>query len=549
MLGKSLLAHAYVRSGQRHMALMTLCTALGDSYYELEYELNNDLESTLERYQKSLALSSTSGAPLEPISSISTAVSSKKGKKGKKKPTATASKQPPPKPFEAVSVAAIADLDLIDQLDNCPSLPEKLDAPPVPVEVIVTDETTLATFAVSLQGLKLPLTCFQMYASAATVSPTEVILRKTFCSGLNVLAAPPKWNSVCQERLEAYVLSHIQSIALQYARYLAPSGKPGFELPTAWAAQVALWQLQWLPEDEKRQKLLPRLAESMVNRLVEAERTNGKISTETILLGFRILEMNSKWEEMLLLLEDAPFGDVPGSETNSNKHESTNALVVKGKARLLKKLNRGDECRSVYETLLKDHPDDWACWKGHLESSICDDNLDATQALVDRVLKEHQGGQFQLRGPHLTLIEIALQKVRCNATKTTIRACGASIQTYAENFASRTACAFSDLEKSVDFILSIDDEGEVVFSLLSFAEALRKANHSAVLTGSELAGLSTKERCSMLRSYTFAVKMTQKLLSVRMDLSDRFLPDWKEVVAEWTASLSLTPSSGGEEVS
>jgi hypothetical protein len=543
VLGKALLAHAYVRSGQRHMALITLNRVLGETFYELQHELNFDLESTQERYR---AGTTASSAPVEP----NLAASSKKGKKGKKKPLAAISKTQLQQQQTSTKSTAW-DLDLIDQLDTFPSLPEKLDS--FPPENAITDEITLATIAVSLQSLKLPLTAYQMYSWAVIASPSEITLRKTFCSGLHVLAAPSKWNADSQMKLEAFVLSHIQAIALQYARYLASAGG-GSEVPTAWAAQVALWRLQWLPEDEQCQQLLPRLAESIVKRLVEEEKTKGIFSAETRLLGLRALELQSKWGEMLALLEDAPVNFNDGATGTPPPAEGdlglTKTQVLRERAKLLKKLNRHAECRIVHEELLQEQPDDWFSWRGHLESSIFDDNIEVTEALVNKILLEHENSPYQPRGPHLMRVDIAADKIRSNFSDTAIRSFGIAIRVYAEVFASRAACCFSDLEKYLNVIVrtNVEAASEVIVDLLDFAEKTRVSNQTAELVNGNEVQWSNNERQSKLRAYTFALKLTHKLLASRHDLVGRYLPDWRDIVSEWKSSTSITPSISGEAV-
>jgi N-terminal acetyltransferase B complex non-catalytic subunit len=223
----------------------------------------------------------------------------------------------------------------------------------------------------------------------------------------------------------------------------------------------------------------------------------------------------------------------------------TKNQILNEKARILRKLGRCKECRDVFENLLLENPDDWSCWKGHLESSIFDDDINATQSLVDRILKKQEDAPFPLRGPYLMLVEIVTEKVRKSATPEAIQACAAAIQKYAGIFAPRVSCAFSDLENYVNMIVRSNDEAamEATVALINFAETLRKSS----ATAKESDKYTNKERQSKLRAYTFAVKLMHKLLASRPDLCKRYLPDWKELVVEWRTSLSLIPSSGGEE--
>jgi tetratricopeptide (TPR) repeat protein len=293
------------------------------------------------------------------------------------------------------------------------------------------------------------------------------------------------------------------------------------------------------------------LAESMVNRLIEGEKANGRFSAETLLLGLRVLEQQSKWQEMLSLLEDAPIEEDNEQGTAHQANPGlTKAQLLREKAILLRRLNRYEEAKELYEKLLKDQPDDWSSWKGHMESSIFTDSVEATEALVDKVLKEQEELPYQLRGPHLMRVEFAEGKLRSGSTEEAIRSFGGAIRSYIEIFASRAACTFSDLEKYVNTILRMDDEtaNEIVLSLLELAQTMRCDSKSDTSRDDD-ATASDKKRQSKLRTYIFAIKLTHKLLAVRKDLIPRFLPDWKEIIAEWRVSLTILPSSGGEEVS
>jgi hypothetical protein len=89
----------------------------------------------------------------------------------------------------------------------------------------------------------------------------------------------------------------------------------------------------------------------------------------------------------------------------------TTNQILSEKAKILRKLGRCKECRDVFENMLLESLDDWSCWKGHLESSIFEDDIKATQSFVTKILKEQQDAPFRLRGPHLMLVEIATEKV------------------------------------------------------------------------------------------------------------------------------------------
>jgi tetratricopeptide (TPR) repeat protein len=549
VLGKALLAHSYTKAGQRHQALITLHKILigEDSSSSIFFELQSVLDQ-----QNDLA--SFSSAALS-VASKAEPPSGKKGKKGKKKPA-------PKVQQKRIEEESQPRVDLIDRLDVTPFVPDTIELTGQTSNAtanVITDETTLATLAVSLKTLNLPLTAYQMYARAAESMPTEVMLTKTFSSGLAFLAAPSAWDAESQSRVETHVLGQMQTVSLQLARVaVSASDNSTLMLATSWACQSALWQLEWLPEDDKRSLILPRLTESMARKLLQQENDKNQRSKEIRLLCIRILKHQSKWDEILEILEDLHSGDVatvdpapmttPPSEFGvSMKHQQIKLQT----AEVMKKLHRYDDALIIYESLLQSGPDGWSCWLAHLECSTLGKNKDVstTQALANKIINEREG-LHKLRGPHLILVEIATKELQQNSTDENLRALGSTIQQYAENFAHRAKCTIMDLDQYLNVVLSHEksdtDIGDkpsggrnVTISLLQFAESLRKSN---AFDGTD----SDKKKCrSNLRAYIFAVKLTHKLLSSNKDLTDKHLPDWTEIVKEWKATLSLNE---GEEV-
>ena len=409
--------------------------------------------------------------------------------------------------------------------------------------------------SVTLTGLKLPLTAYQLHAWATTNEKvTEEILQKTFCLGLIVLAAPSKWTAKCRQQVEAHVLAHIQTVALQWARIYVnqPGGLSTFNpmLATAWAAQAALWQLQWLPEDPKRTMILPRLAESMAMRLVQHEEETQFQSAEVQTLALRALRQQSKLEEML---------DILGKQFSNENEDETPAVVtdfgvsmtvhqvMTEKARVLCELKRYEEAKAMYEELIARSPDDWSCWKGHLNCCSELGNTLPTNDLVQRVLFQRSTEKYPLRGPHLMQVELEAHKLRYSPDGSSLSALTSAIQNYSQLFASRAVCAFSDLEEYIELTLStkVDRSSQIVEDLLKFAQNMRTSNASA----KEGESYSTKERQNRLRAYIFAVKLNHKILVMCADLQGQWLPEWEELVTEWKSTLTMNSSTDGEEVS
>jgi hypothetical protein len=172
---------------------------------------------------------------------------------------------------------------------------------------------------------------------------------------------------------------------------------------------------------------------------------------------------------------------------------------------------------------------------------------------VKNMIKDKVDSRYPLRGPHLMSVEIATERLRQDASDDALRAFGGAIRQYAETFAHRANCTFTDLDHYLSILICNENDDankDVTVSLLEFAESLRRTNTtSGNTTASDGAiGNSNKERQAKLRAYIFALKLTHKLLSANIDLADKYLPDWVEIIREWQATLTLTSSNEGEEV-
>ena len=677
ILGQSLLALAYCRAGQKYNALKTLSTVLqngtGDGsssssgssneggsmqycYFELQYEIETCLEATIEREKtQATAPSTTADSSNNPTSSAPSSSSSsaaatttKKGKKGKKKPAASKQKhqqqqqqnqqqQQQQKDVQSSTTALWVPVgdDLVDRLTTQPTLPavENFDAAFLtPKHMAITDETILATLVMSLQAYKLSFTAFQMYASAAASVPNEMaLLQKTFTSGLGVLSLPTKWKP--RGTLETYVLSHMQATALQIARLAAAvassSGGDNFPLmlATSWAAQSSLWQLEWLPHDDKRSMILPRLAESMSQRLITQEKetyerqqqlvatdTSGgsnsslsatppppfRNSAEIQLLNFRTYKTQSKWEDILQSIEHdlciessttVAVTDEGGNNNNSSSSDSskegveddtvedefTTPSVVTASSQfgvtlpvrqvrmeqtsMLKKLCRWKDAQLLYENMIYESPDDWSCWKGHLECTILQECMEDTEQLVGTIVELQKDRPFQLRGPHLMNVELCFERVKLNTSRPAFEQLVSSVIGYGNIFARNASCAFSDLEIYLDHLITADEEDvrDAVCTLLDYASSLRQENNDTSLglgtdggssTESSSSTIDNRERRYRLRAYIFSVKVAHKLLSVPayQDLLPKYLPDWKELVSEWKSTTTIPISDEVDEV-
>jgi hypothetical protein len=531
-LAQALLAHAYARSGQRYKALLTLESILGsEGFPELRLEIKYSLELRLEQQQPQDA---SAHPPTTPAGS---AASKKGGKKGKKKVQAATAA--PTASTPTATANDLKDWDLIDQLDTPPVLPDGWEQLP-PSDKALTDQTLLSTLASTLLNhLKLPLSNYQLYCwAASTNTDDEEAANKAYLAGFPVLVAPQ------YESLTLSILAHMQVLALQLSRI--QQQVYGVAPAAAWAAQTALWQIQYKgtaldEKQEQRLAMLPRLAESLASKCVQQQgltTQEGLVSPEDFLLHLRTLDQQSKWEEMLTALNER-LPELQGDERMSPPRQ----IMIDSKLDVLEKLKRYTDARVLLETeLLKEYPDNWTYWKKHLDcclgeaESNHDGGLAGTEELLAKTLSDSNmlERQYPLRGPRLMKVELATVRMqRCKADESNERVATLidCIIEYSDEFATRASCTFSDLALYVELAL---DKGSVA-DARSLVDRLSKFRVAPTSDDS-------KQRSRELRAYIFAVKMIYKIVSKFVDLADQ-LPDWKELLKVWRDFQSFETKS------
>ena len=562
LLAKTLLAHAYAKSGQRYKALLALQTILGpDNCQRYFPELRIEMAYSLDRQQE----------PTKPAATTAPTPAKKIGKKGKKKGSSattaatsrtnevqTAVSQPP----------ALEDWDLIDQLDTPPTLPDNWEELPPP-QGAPTDETLLSTMAMTMGNLLgLKLTVFQLYGWASSKADNdEYLLRRAYLAGFAVLIAPQ------YQHLASPILANMQVLALQLSR--VQQQLYGVAPATAWAAQTALWQVQYaataaaaaaaaaadtsgnninsdaqVKKEAQRLAMLPRLAESLALKCVQAnneasaaaeataEDNNNDhlMETEDFLLYMRTLELQGKYEDQLKALDER-LVDCKQSGTTMPAPPRQTLLDLQAQAFM--RLKRYDEVRTILEELLRDHyPDDWRYWIKHLECG----NETATMDLIQQVVAKEQPEQkYPLRGPHLMYVELAKRQAEKSPNdEDAVVKLSQSIQEYGNQFADRASCIYSDLEPYLDYLLSLTDlEGAKL--LLQWVANKRSGLESN--TNEE----DPKCRRTKLRAYIFAVQVTYKVVTRFPELRNDELPDWRELIRMWKSFESESEEQAQKE--
>ena len=345
----------------------------------------------------------------------------------------------------------------------------------------------------------------------------------------------------------------------------------------------------------------------MAQRLLQQDQSSSTSShpssAELLKLALRTLEQQSKYSDMLELVQKLPIDDDDhhhddydddNRQHNNNHHDNdvdvdndnkihknndgstsdashrkppttsdfgialTPNEIQTEKARILIALERYDDASNIYESLIQKAPDDWSCWMGHLKCTEKmneeKEGLSRTWNLVNVIISQSEGqsSKYPLRGPHLMKVELMAHPLRSMTAEVVsddaMKTLSKAIQTYANLFAHRASCTYSDIEPYIELMVSCSfTSNDTIQDLLTWATSLLESNESFRIK--EGNGISNKERQSRLRTYIFAMRVLHKVLSKRIDLQSQFLPNVSNMIQEWKASLSLLSSNEGEEVS
>ena len=392
--------------------------------------------------------------------------------------------------------------------------------------------------------MKLPLTIYQLYSWAVAADPSEILLTRTFCSGVSLLCYPTKYSASDEATISAQVLASMQSNALQLARLALSSPGTGSTmsslLATSWAAQCALWQLKFLPDDPQRSMILPRLAESMTKKLVEQESSP---SAEIQWIYLRALEQQSNHSDMLERLNQLLMDATAASHPTEFGVALTPNQILLEKAKVLCKLDQFEAASDIYEKLISRSPDDFSCWMQHLDCSFkSTGTIERTKTLVAEILDEQKDSKYPLRGPNLVKVELQARQLRTQGESDSGSAGLAdAIKSYSETFASRVVCCFSDLENYLDLLSSHEaTSNDHLVSLLDWIESCRIQNNFDKADTDSI-------RQNKLRAFICCCKMTHKLQSRTHDMDRNYLPPLDDLLEQWKFSLEFNKPAEGNE--
>lgn len=487
--GQALLALAYAKNSQRPEALRQLKRLL-------------PIDQGFPELCLVLKYVDATSPPEEVPTTLTPAVSKKGGKKKK----GAKQKASTPVAQSVVSPVTESSLDLIDLLDNPPSLPEDWEKLPPVTENTPTDSDLLGTIGMVLSNLSLPLTAYQMYCWALQAREDNIdIAEKAVLKGLAVLLAPQYQN------IAPAILANMQVLSLQLSR-LEQIHYNDSSSAMAWAAQTALWQLKEGSSEKIDQRLamLPRLAESMASKCLEASGSTSNL-TEKFRLYLRSLACQSKWEESL----DTIRSRLPPTMSKID------GLVME--VDVLEKMKKYDEALAILaEHLLRHYPDNWDYWQLYIRLTLLafDGDTECLSKAVSLANSLEREGGYPLRGPHLVSVHVA--SLQINNTEESLRQLRERLQSFADIFSGRVSCTFSDLRPYLDILLEKSTIKDAM-DLLRWLSHMHKEPSSSEAT----------VRRTQLRQYIFATQMIYATLVIFPGLEVDFLPASEDLMRVW----------------
>ena len=397
------------------------------------------------------------------------------------------------------------DADIVQRLEREPTQIDWTNnsnvIPSIACPVDFADETTLETIAITMQGLNQYEMVYKLYSWAGHYHAQIRIytLTKQYAAGLQVLVRSTSNDSI---------LASMQALALQMSR-LSPSY-------TAQAARTALWQWQFASAqkedsttDNIRLQMLPRLAQSLVKKVVE--QTTG-CTIEDCFLCVEIYKSQSKWNDLLQVLPTLT--------------KLTPVQNLELQATCWQQLENWESAQQIYQQLLLKQPGQWSYWKSLIQCSFKQGGLDTAQRVahdyVEKLLTDRPTRSIVLVSCELALLATEQQQQDDGDDHGTSYAAElqTAIQVYAETFASKTSCIFSDLEPYLDKIQEFATP-EQVEELYNWADSMRSEN---------IQGKGEEDRYK-LRSLIFALQVMQKLAT--SSLISVSLPPWTEIAQAW----------------
>ena len=630
------------------MELRSLLALMGDDWEELDERIwLLSLENNLPDASKGASAGKGTASTSKHITSGSAGKKKKKNtKKGSKSLNAQNSSPPPPPKAEDNK------LDIVDVLDLSAHRRQQiirnqmsdilLDSDMSQIHPFeITDEHTIATLSISINALRLPHTSAKLHSCAAQhiqkmvkTNPTNelkeqliAVLIQAYLSQLKLIATMP---SLCTNSSEESLENARSTLkAWEEAQFLSMTllKYSGSNLHQSWLILSVIehyksckYLLTLLEKskgesgdantyDEEIKKMvqkvgmLPRLAEMMTMKQIKAfanskgDSNSFSPSADDVRLYVESLELQSKYEEALDLLEELGFKDSDEDES-TNKSLSrrkindenevnnfdgsliqmTEKEAFEIKVQLLLKLDRHDHAFRIYsEKLLPLMPDQWAYWKELLKcSTLCADQdrcIEKCKEILDRVLQEEEkkSAKVPLRGPHLFTVEMA---AHCVETETetglrgnALRKLADTIVGYGTIFAPKVFCCFQDVRDYIGLLVQKSAMNGIISddiqNILSWTLELRRNNSPVKVMDTENTSADKQERRSKLRAYISSVKMCFEIwfhlrnqcegnLSYMKKLDEEmssFIPTSDEMIRHWynTMDLGSNPADGGQK--
>mmetsp|Transcript_27441 Transcript_27441/g.41550 ORF Transcript_27441/g.41550 Transcript_27441/m.41550 type:complete len:915 (-) Transcript_27441:420-3164(-) len=379
--------------------------------------------------------------------------------------------------------------DLAESLEGTPEKTDWSNLPTKSCPPDLADETTLDTLSITMTGINMSEMVYKLYAWVGEQHPSVRLFSqpKQFIAGLQILVQSGGNDSI---------LASMQALTLQMSR-ISP-------LYTAWAARTAIWQWQFADKkvDDIRLQMLPRLAESLAKKVVEASGT-----IEDCKLWIEILKSQSKWQNILDILPEV--AKLPAVQ------------ILEISIECYMNLEHWDRAQDICTALLrKQSGGQWSTWKLLITCSLENGGFEETERVSKELLDELRSSLPQNRTLSLVSCELALVGHQYHCKK--IVDLQTAMQDYAKTFSSKMSCVFEDLEIYLNKFIDTANEDEKK----AFSDWVDNLRQSTTLQKGE-------ENCDKLRSLIFCLQVMRKC---RFDQ----LPIWTSIADAWVSFPTTT---------
>ena len=321
-----------------------------------------------------------------------------------------------------------------------------------------------------------------------------------------------------------------------------------------WTAVTALWRYQNFGENnnDKMKLMLPRLAESLANRVV-TNHTNA--TTDDWKIYLQTLKVQAKYSDAInALLDYKPPSQQQQSTTLAIPY-MTQKTRLETLASLALEMNDNERSYQWYQELYSKSMNDWTLGCQMIKCAyqldcLVESNSDITKYMDQsrQMFKDFQdtmNPKKKDRGPYLLHLEWIATRLKSTEEINQSNDCNELLQQiikYVTLFAGSVSCCFIDVRPYISLLIEkIDSKESIIISLLSTFQEMRESN---ILEDSKSNDISISESTKRLRKYIVACQIgleiwTKASECFHINAPTELLPTVNCMMDQWGNSLRL----------